>query len=38
MYRVALDQPGDLDGFRDAARRLIAAAVPPEQVLWRDGG
>jgi uracil-DNA glycosylase len=35
--RIALADGADLDGFRRAARRLIADAVPPEQVVWCDG-
>jgi len=27
-----------LDAFRDAAKRLIAEGVPPEEVLWRERG
>jgi len=28
--------PPTLEGFRDAARRLIGAGVPPEDVVWRE--
>ena len=39
MYQAALARADDLDEFRDAARRLIAAGAAPEQVLWcaKDG-
>jgi probable DNA metabolism protein len=33
---VSLRPGADLAGFRDAARRLIAAGTPPEQVSWSD--
>ena len=35
--RLAVDLagPGDLDGFRHAVRRLVAAGVRPEDVEWR---
>ncbi|MFD1702845.1 UdgX family uracil-DNA binding protein [Methylopila henanensis] len=32
--RVALDGPADVAGWRSAARRLLAADVPPEAVVW----
>jgi DNA polymerase len=35
---IKLDPGADLDGFRSAVRRLIAADVPPENVIWSDGG
>jgi probable DNA metabolism protein len=31
---IRLDPGADLDGFRAAVRRLIAAEVAPEQVIW----
>lgn len=34
MRRVALQDGADLAGFRAATRALIAAAVPPDDVLW----
>ena len=34
---VELAGPGDLDGFRRAVRRLLAAGVPPQEVDWRIG-
>ncbi len=37
MRRVALAGGADLDGFRRAARGLLAEGVPPEQVQWIDG-
>jgi probable DNA metabolism protein len=38
MYRVSLSAPDAFDDFRDAARRLIAADVPPAQIAWEAGG
>jgi DNA polymerase len=35
---IKLDPGADLDGFRSAVRRLIAADVPPENVIWSDAG
>jgi uracil-DNA glycosylase len=34
---VSLASETDLEGFRDAARRLIAAEVPPADVIWSVG-
>jgi probable DNA metabolism protein len=36
VTRVSLRPGADLAGFRDAARRLIAAGTPPEQVSWSN--
>ncbi len=36
--RACLAFPADFAGFRDAARRLDAAAVPPEAVAWTVAG
>lgn len=36
-YAVALPAPDDFDAWRDAARGLLLAAVPPEQVVWSVG-
>jgi DNA polymerase len=33
-----LPQPDDFDGWRDAARDLIEAGTPPEQVVWTVEG
>lgn len=33
---VMLHGPTDLDGFRRAARRLLAGQIPPEQVAWHS--
>jgi DNA polymerase len=33
-YRVALDHPVDFAGWRDAARRLAGAGVPPADIAW----
>jgi probable DNA metabolism protein len=35
---VELAAEDDFDGWRDAARALAAAGVPPEQVAWRVAG
>ncbi|UXH78548.1 TIGR03915 family putative DNA repair protein [Roseateles amylovorans] len=35
MIRVQLNGPIDLDGFRQAARRLVAAGATPDEVSWR---
>ncbi|MDQ2892154.1 MAG: UdgX family uracil-DNA binding protein [Pseudomonadota bacterium] len=37
MRVVTLSEPDDFDGWRDAARGLIADAVPPEDVVWQVG-
>ena len=38
-HRVTLACPDDFDGWRDAARDLAEAAVPPQAVLWQvEGG
>jgi DNA polymerase len=37
-YAVALDAPDDFDGWRDKARRLAQAGVPPEDVVWIEPG
>ena len=37
MHAVALDEPDDFEGWRDAARALAAAEVPPSDVAWRVG-
>ena len=34
MISVALAPGADLDGFRPAVRRLVAAGAPPEEVVW----
>ncbi|TXH33588.1 MAG: DUF4130 domain-containing protein [Rhodospirillaceae bacterium] len=36
-WRIALKPGADLAGFRLAVRRLVAAAVPPEDVVWEIG-
>ena len=35
---VTLRSPTDLDGFRQAARNLLARQVPPGQVSWHTAG
>ena len=37
MRRVRLAAADDFAGWRDAARRLIGAGVPPEAVTWQVG-
>jgi uracil-DNA glycosylase len=36
-HAVALEQPDDFDGWRDAARALVLARVPPEDAIWTSG-
>ena len=38
MTVAVLAGPADVDGFRDAARRLLASGVPPEGVHWEVDG
>lgn len=38
MLPVMLRGPTDLDGFRRAARSLLARQVPPERVSWHTAG
>lgn len=37
MKTVRLETPDDFDGWRDAARALVLARVPPEEVVWQAG-
>jgi DNA polymerase len=37
MRIVTLVEPDDFDGWRDAARALAAADVPPDAVVWQVG-
>jgi uracil-DNA glycosylase len=37
MHTVILDQPDDFDGWRDAARSCVLAAIPPDQIFWTMG-
>lgn len=37
LRSIALRPGADLDGFRQAVRRLIAADVPPDEVVWDEG-
>jgi DNA polymerase len=37
-HRVTLTQPDDFEGWRDHARDLAEAGVPPEAVVWRVEG
>jgi DNA polymerase len=36
MYCVRVEPPDTLDGFREAARRLLAAGAEPDAVIWSD--
>jgi DNA polymerase len=36
-YTIGLADEDDFDGWRDAARALAGAGVPPEQVAWQVG-
>ena len=38
MREIVLHRPGDFAEWRNAARRLLAARVPPEDVTWRQAG
>ena len=38
MRAITLAEPDDFDGWRDAARSLAAAGVPPEDVVWQGAG
>ncbi len=37
MHRVDLPTVGTFEAWRDAARGLLSAGVPPERVLWQHG-
>jgi DNA polymerase len=37
MHLVALDREDDFDGWRAAARSLVAARVPADRVVWQVG-
>jgi uracil-DNA glycosylase len=37
-YHIALSAGADFSGFRDAARRLLASGVPPDDVTWDAQG
>jgi uracil-DNA glycosylase len=34
---ITLAEPDDFDGWRDAARGLIAESIPPDAVVWQVG-
>jgi len=36
-HAVRLTDEDDWEGWRDAARRFLAARVPPERIVWRSG-
>ena len=35
-FRIALSAPDDFEGWRDAARRMIRADVPPDRIAWES--
>ncbi|SHH78980.1 UdgX family uracil-DNA binding protein [Marivita hallyeonensis] len=37
MFRITLPEIGTFDAWRDAARRALAASIPPETVIWQRG-
>ncbi len=37
IYTVTIRQPDDLDEFRGAARRLLAAGIAPPDIAWSSG-
>ncbi len=37
MHTAVLARPDDFDGWRDAARRLAVAQVPPGEIVWQVG-
>lgn len=37
MHRIRLNGPIDFEGFRRAARRLLALGARPDEVSWRTG-
>jgi DNA polymerase len=37
MQAIALDTPDDFESWRNAARALASAGIPPEQVSWHVG-
>lgn len=38
MISVPVSEPDDFDGWREQARRLVQAGVPPARVLWDEAG
>ena len=38
MHAVTLPRPDDYDAWRDAARGLLLADAPPEEVSWHVEG
>jgi DNA polymerase len=37
-HKIVLDQPDDFEGWRDAAREMIGAGVPPASIVWQVAG
>lgn len=38
LHSVAVAGGADLEGWRAAARRLLRAGIPPDAVIWTEGG
>ena len=36
MRTISLTRPDDFDAWRDAARAMIVAQVPPEAIIWQS--
>lgn len=37
LYHLAIGRPDDFDGWREQARAVAAACIPPERVVWSTG-
>ena len=37
-FAIELPAPADLDAWRDAARRMLGAGIPPARIAWRVAG
>lgn len=37
IYHLMIDRPDDLNGWREQARIMAAACIPPEQIIWSTG-
>lgn len=38
LVAIDLPAPADLDAWREAARRMLGAGIPPERIAWRVAG
>jgi DNA polymerase len=38
MQTIGLAHPADLEGFRHALRRLVAAGTAPDAIVWQVAG